>query len=138
VCPRLLGYKGLLTFKQLTDLYQSSEPYLDYVLTVSLYVNPLVQQPELAILPSDQLAMAADDWFLWAPKWQARLKAFTLVACGAAVFANMTADWESQFGEQHCFSGVKPGLKRFFNNVLGINSSGGNNVDTMQRQPVQQ
>jgi hypothetical protein len=62
----------------------------------------------------------SDDWFGWAPKWQGRLKAFTLVSCGVAVIASATADWESQFGDQHCFHGVKPGLKRMFNNLFGV------------------
>lgn len=68
--------------------------------------------------------MAADaDWVFWAPKWQGRLKAFTLVACTAAVVSSATADWESQFGEQHCFHGVKPGLKRMLNSIFGVSDA---------------
>lgn len=67
--------------------------------------------------------MASDDWLFWAPKWQSRLRALTLVTCGAAVLASVTADWEAKFGDQHCFHGVKPAMKRMFNNILGVSSS---------------
>ena len=63
---------------------------------------------------------AEADWVFWAPKWQGRLKAFTLLACGAAIVSGVTGDWETQFGEQHCFAGVKPGLKRMFNDMFGV------------------
>lgn len=67
--------------------------------------------------------MADADWVFWAPKWQGRLKAFTLVACTAAVVSSATADWESKLGEQHCFAWVKPGLKRTLNRIFGVSDA---------------
>lgn len=80
----------------------------------------------------------SDDWFLWAPKWQGRLKAFTLVACTLAVVSNATADWESELGEQHCFSGVKPGLKRMMNSMFGVTNVEDAAKSPLTRQPAEQ
>lgn len=81
---------------------------------------------------------AADDWIFWSPKWQGRLKAFTLIACAAAVMSNTTADWESKSGEQHCFSSVKPGLKRMFNNLFGVPDSTGSATNPLHQAAAEQ
>lgn len=80
---------------------------------------------------------AADDWIFWSPKWQGRLKAFTLIACAAAVVSNTTADWESKTGE-HCFQGVKPGLKRFFNNLFGVRDATGTSTNSLHQAAAEQ
>lgn len=82
--------------------------------------------------------MADADWFLWAPKWQGRLKAFTLIACTLAVVSNATADWDSELGEHHCFSGVKPGVKRMMNSLFGVTNVEDVAKSPLQRQPAEQ
>jgi hypothetical protein len=83
------------------------------------------------------MSVADSDWVFWAPKWQGRLKAFTLVACGVAIIGSVTADWE-QAGEQHCFSSVKPGLKRMFNSAFGIQEASSTVTSPLQRQAAEQ
>lgn len=62
----------------------------------------------------------SEDHFVFTAKYQSRVKALTVVATVAALFGCLTADWENVFGPNHVFSGVKPAIKGFFNDLYGI------------------
>lgn len=66
--------------------------------------------------------MAEND-FVFTRKWQYRVKLFTYVSCGAALVGCLTADWDRMYGDNHVFSGIRPGLKRFFNDVFGVSGT---------------
>ncbi len=61
----------------------------------------------------------SDDHFVFTNKWQSRVKALTLLATVGTLIGCLTADWEL-YGDNHVFSGIKPSLKRYFNDLYGI------------------
>jgi hypothetical protein len=107
------------------------------VIRTHLVVECVLTPPRSAVGAVAVMSVADSDWVFWAPKWQGRLKAFTLVACGLAIIGGVTADWE-QAGGQHCFSGVKPGLKRMFNSAFGIQEARITGSVPVQRQAAEQ
>lgn len=124
------GYlPGLAIHKVISDV-----PSHPAVIRTHLVVECVLTPPRSAVAV---MSVADSDWVFWAPKWQGRLKAFTLVACGLAIIGGVTADWE-QAGGQHCFSGVKPGLKRIFNNAFGIPEASSIGSGPLQRQAAEQ
>lgn len=65
----------------------------------------------------------SEDHFVFTSKFQSRIKALTVVATLATLAGCLTADWEDRYGEHHVFSGVKPAIKKFFNELYGVSSS---------------
>jgi hypothetical protein len=67
----------------------------------------------------------SEEHFVFTPKFQSRMKAVTVVATLATLAGCLTADWEDRYGEHHVFSGVKPAIKQFFNDLYGVSSTAG-------------
>jgi hypothetical protein len=65
----------------------------------------------------------SEDHFIFTSKYQSRVKALTIVATVATLVGCLTADWEDRYGEHHVFSGVKPAIRRFFNDLYGVSST---------------
>jgi hypothetical protein len=65
----------------------------------------------------------SEDHFVFTSKYQSRVKALTIVATVATLVGCLTADWEDRYGEHHVFSGVKPAIRKFFNDLYGVSSS---------------
>lgn len=53
-------------------------------------------------------------------KYNSKLKAFTIVATSATILACLLADWEKNTGGPNIFSGVRPTVKAFFNELYGV------------------
>uniref|UniRef100_A0A383VLE9 Uncharacterized protein n=1 Tax=Tetradesmus obliquus TaxID=3088 RepID=A0A383VLE9_TETOB len=69
----------------------------------------------------------SEDHFIFTSKFQSRIKALTVVATMATLLGCLTADWEDRYGERHVFSEVKPAIKRFFNELYGVNNPAATN-----------
>jgi hypothetical protein len=67
----------------------------------------------------------SEEHFVFTPKFQSRMKALTVVATVATLAGCLTADWEDRYGEHHVFSGVKPAIKSFFNDLYGVSNTAG-------------